>query len=604
MVWFPKVHGKKLQIKCICKMSKSLLSLKKIGEKSFFQRPAKIVEISDLSWYDINLPEFCLGIIGRVPEENQNSKIVYQDSKYPERKIIITRQDEGFPVQSTRDLLLVLARLNQRQNNFTENKVAFSGGMILKELGLTVCGKNMKDLKRDLARLTGTRIVFENSFYDKEKKEHRTLDMGVVSAIATRETTNLDGSMVSDDDLSFGTYLTWSDEFFSASFMNFKNLIQIDFSSYMQLSGDITKQLFKFLSKRRFSKEIFSISVSVLAYEKLGISKTVPLKKAKFNLKKCHDQLQRTGFIDKEPSFFNKDNGDLWVEYDFSTVKNIISQEVVLSGSQEVVKYGDQKKIDQLDKYFRESSGEIEDEKKSHKNVIDVKVSESLKVGKSKSQEAGNFENNNGEFIDIDLSENMEVGISVNQKDEKPESQEVDFEQETKKRFMELGLTEANFGKMINKYTYQKILDGLDLLAMEIKNGTKIRSKKKWFLACLNQGFDTDSLFADRKKEEGERLEKLRQKILEKDEQARAVAEQQETIIRNKKIDDWMAQNPFEVVEECERYVEELISKGGMMADKLTKLSQEQNKRPSKAILDHPLYLGTLRNRIWVKIEG
>jgi Replication initiator protein A len=548
-------------------MSKSTLSLKKIGEKSFFQRPAKIVEISDLSWYDINLPEFCLGIIGRVPEENQNSKIVYQDSKYPERKIIITRQDEGFPVQSTRDLLLVLARLNQRQNNFTENKVAFSGGMILKELGLTVCGKNMKDLKKDLARLTGTRIVFENSFYDKEKKEHRTLDMGVVSAIATRETTNLDGSMISDDDLSFGTYLTWSDEFFSASFMNFKNLIQIDFSSYMQLSGDITKQLFKFLSKRRFSKEVFSISVSVLAYEKLGVSKTVPLKKAKFNLKRCHDQLQQTGFMDKPPEFFNKDNGDLWVEYDFSTVKNIISQEVVLSESQEVVKYGDQKKIEQLDKYFRESSGEIEGVKKLNKNVIDIEVSESLEAGKSESQE-------------VDLK----------------------FE-ETKKRFIELGLTEANYGKMINKYSYQKILDGLDLLDVEIKNGTKIRSKKKWFLACLNQDFDTDSLFADREKVEME-TQNLQKLELQKQKDQKIRDEQQKLVEQKaKKLEDWMSKNMFEVVEECEKYAKEIIEKGGIMANMLTKTAKENNETNSKAILTNPIFAGNVKTRLWARVK-
>lgn len=548
-------------------MPKTNQSLKKIGEKSFFQRPAKIVEISDLSWYDINLPEFCLGIIGRVPEENQNSKIVYQDSKYPERKIIITRQDEGFPVQSTRDLLLVLARLNQRQNNFTENKVAFSGGMILKELGLTVCGKNMKDLKRDLARLTGTRIVFENSFYDKEKKEHRTLDMGVVSAIATRETTNLDGSMISDDDLSFGTYLTWSDEFFSASFMNFKNLIQIDFSSYMQLSGDITKQLFKFLSKRRFSKEIFSISVSVLAYEKLGISKTVPLKKAKFNLKKCHDQLQRTGFMDKEPGFFNKDNGDLWVEYDFSTVKNIASQEVSLLESQEVVKYGDQKKIEQLDKYFRESSGDTEDVKKSHKNVIDVQVSESLEKRKSESQE-----------VDLEL-------------------------ENTKKRFIDLGLTEANYGKMINKYSYQKILDGLDLLDIEFKNGTKIRSKKKWFLACLNQDFDTDSLFADREKVEIETQNQ--QKLeLQKQEDQKILDEQQKLADqKSKQLEEWMSNNIFEVVDECEKYAKEIIDKGGIMANMLTKTAKENNETISKAILTNPIFAGNVKTRLWAKLK-
>jgi Replication initiator protein A len=548
-------------------MPKTSQSLKKIGEKSFFQRPAKIVEISDLSWYDINLPEFCLGIIGRVPEENQNSKIVYQDSKYPERKIIITRQDEGFPVQSTRDLLLVLARLNQRQNNFSKNKVNFSGGAILKELGLTVCGKNLKGLKRDLARLTGTRIVFENSFYDKEKKEHRTLDMGIISAIATRESTNLDGT-ISDEDLDFGTYLTWSDEFFSASFMNFKNLIQIDFSSYMQLSGDITKQLFKFLSKRRFSKEVFSISVSVLAYEKLGVSKTVPLKKVKFNLKRCHDQLQQTGFMDKPPEFFNKNNGDLWVEYDFSTVKNMISQEVSLSENQEVVKYGDQEKIDEMEKYFRESSGDTEIKKVEGKNIIDVEVLESLEVGKSESQE-----------VDLKL-------------------------ENTKKRFVELGLTEANYGKMINKYSYQKILDGLDLLDMEVKNGTKIRSKKKWFLACLNQEFDTDSLFADREKVEIEIQNQQKLELQKLEDQKKQNEQQKLAEQKAKQLEEWMSKNMFEVVEECEKYAKEIIEKGGIMANMLTKTAKENNETNSKAILTNPIFVGNLKTRLWARVEG
>jgi hypothetical protein len=198
--------------------------------------------------------------------------------------------------------------------------------------------------------------------------------------------------------------------------------------------------------------------------------------------------------------------------------------------------------------------------------------------------------------IDIEILESLETGNS--------ESQEVDFEQETKKRFMELGLTEANFGKMINKYTYQKILDRLDLLDMEIKNGTKIRSKKKWFLACLNQGFDTDSLFADREKVEMENQQQIKIEF-QKQEDLKIKEEEQKIIEqKSKQLEEWMSNNIFEVVDECEKYAKEIIDKGGIMANMLTKTSKENNESISKAVLTNPIFAGNVKTRLWARVEG
>lgn len=554
-----------------------------------YNKPSKskkkniVIPVENIGKIDINMPDFCFGIIGKMQVKDQPDSIEICDAFDQNKKIIITRGSFGFPNQSTRDTLMVLMRLAWKKKKLGSRSTPITAYEIFNELGQFGGGTNLKRLKHNLDILQQTQIKHINSFYNKETGESSqgVFAFSILGSYYIKEF-GIDAPefVKTDDKEMWNGHVTWEEGFFKGIMHNGKNLISIDHSKYMSLSKDIAKQLFLFLSKRSYNSNYLQLPLKELARNKLGISETRSLSKIKYDLKDVHISLIKLNILTEEPTYFNN-AGVEWIKYTFtnaSTVQLLQNQEVDLSEVQEVGNI-----IESLN--------------------LEIKK-ESLEVGNSGRQEAGNFVNDDGEFIDIELSENMEAGISDNQKDGKSESQEGNLELgETKKRFMELGLTEANYGKMINKYTYQKILDGLDLLNMEIKNGSKIRSKKKWFLACLNQEFDTDSLFADREKVEIEtqNQQKLELQILEdKKTQAekRRLAEQ-----KSKQLEEWMSNNIFEVVDECEKYAKEIIEKGGIMANMLTKTAKENNETISKAILTNPIFAGNVKTRLWARVK-
>lgn len=110
-----------------------------------------------------------------------------------------------------------------------------------------------------------------------------------------------------------------------------------------------------------------------------------------------------------------------------------------------------------------------------------------------------------------------------------------------------------------------------------------------------------NSLFEDRQKvaelANDKKLVQLEsQKI---DDKARI--EKLELSQKNDQINNWINQNPFEYVEECENYANLVASSGGIMATKLIKLVKELSIKPSKIVQENQLFVATIRNIIWEK---
>lgn len=517
-------------------------------------KPAKnniVIPVQNIGKIDINMPDFCFGIIGKMEAKDQPQSIEIFDAFDPNKKIVITRGSFGFPNQSTRDTLMVLMRLAWKKKKLGSRSTPITAYEIFSELGQQKGGSNLKRLKHNLDILQQTQIKYINSLFDKEtgKSSQGVFAFSILGSYYIKEMgIEAPDFIKTEDEEMWNGHVTWEENFFKGIMHNGKNLISIDHAKYMSLSKDIAKQLFLFLSKRAYNSDMLRIPLVELARNKLGINQTRSLSKIKYDLKSVHQSLVELNILAIEPEYYTHMDQD-WLEYTFAkhnSLKLRKNQEAYLSDSQEVGKIIESLKED----YVPES---LEDEK------------------------------------------------SVKQKPIKSGSQEV--VNDTKQRFLNLGLTEANYGKMYKKYSKQKILDGLDLLDLEIRGGAKIRSPKKWFLACINQDFDTNSLFADREQTQKDNLEKMRLELEQKNEQARLEKEQAQDLIRNKAIDEWITQNPFEFVEECEKHVEELMSKGGVMAKKLTQLSSEQNVKPTKVIVNHPMYAGTLRKKLWAKMS-
>ena len=290
--------------------------------KNTIQSKMQIIPFENLSKDDINFPEFCFGIIGKMAVKNQPRELVFLDKLNPSASIILIRSDLGFPTQFTRDLRLTLSRIAFQQNGLTQQRVKISGSQVLQEMGLLVTGPNMTILRKHLNILTRTRIKFKNSYFVKGQKKNINdeLDFNIIQGFNIKSNENKSKKTpngVGIPDLI--GYILWQSDYFNSFLKNASNMIDIDFVLYSRLNGDITKQLYLFLNKRRFNKDIFRISLEVLAFEKLGISTIRPMFKIKFDLKKSHEELIRTGFLAEVPNFDKGSDGRWFVEYSFST---------------------------------------------------------------------------------------------------------------------------------------------------------------------------------------------------------------------------------------------------------------------------------------------
>ena len=290
--------------------------------KTLTKSKSQIIPYDNIGKDDINFPEFCFGIIGRTSAKNQPQELVYLDKNNPNQNITIIRSDLGFPTQFTRDLRLTLSRMAFQQNGFKDQRVKITGSLILKEMGLAITGPNMNTLRKHLDILTRTRIKFNGSYFVKEQKGkiNGELDINIIQGYNIKYTTkNIDKSANSVFIPELSGYILWQSDYFENFLKGASNMIDMDFVLYSRLNGDITKQLYLFLNKRRFNKDTFRISLDVLAYEKLGISMTRPIFKIKFDLKKSHEELIRTGFLIEVPAFTKSSDGKWIVEYCFTS---------------------------------------------------------------------------------------------------------------------------------------------------------------------------------------------------------------------------------------------------------------------------------------------
>jgi hypothetical protein len=297
------------------------------------RQKVQLISMEEIGKDDINFPEFCFGVIGKTDVSSQPAELVFIDKLNPDSKITITRGKYGFPNQTTRDLRLALMRLTFQKNGFTSDRVPISASEVLREMGLKKSGTSLKNLKKHLDILTDTRISFENSYYDKitNEKHTQTLKMSVLSGYQIAEISKVRqkkaaGSMV---DTSFQGYILWQQDHYQNSLQNSRNLIQFDYPFYLSLNQDITKQLYLFLNKRKYNSAELRIELPVLAFEKLGISRTMEgkLYNVRYLLKQAHETLQNRGFLESYKMEKDKFSKKEFVHYFFNSKIKVTTTE-------------------------------------------------------------------------------------------------------------------------------------------------------------------------------------------------------------------------------------------------------------------------------------
>lgn len=253
----------------------------------------------DFARDEMNLAEFPLAVLStrvnpkvKTLEFRDSQRL--RDGEVIEREWIITGADKfGLPTSTDDDVLLGLMRLSMDQG-FRSNKVYFTRYELLKILRWTTEGRSYSRLTKSLDRLSGVRIRATNAFYDNKSKAYQTCNFGIIDAYEINDsrggTRNTCGS---EQPLSFFIWSEMLFESFKAGFIK-----KLDLDVYFDLRSAVSRRLYRYLDKHFYYKPSVELPLTVLAFEKLGLSRSYKYDSSiKQQLEPAIEELTSQGFL-------------------------------------------------------------------------------------------------------------------------------------------------------------------------------------------------------------------------------------------------------------------------------------------------------------------
>lgn len=250
---------------------------------------------------EMNLAEFPLTVLST--RTNQEIKTLeFADTQRLANGEVITRQwiitgaDKfGLPTSTDDDVLLGLMRLSMDQG-FRDPKVYFTRYELLRVLRWTTEGRSYSRLTKSLDRLSGVRIRASNAFFDNESKAYQTKNFGIIDAYEINDSRS--GRSLSKKKENQMSYFIWSETLFQSFQAGF--IKKLDLNLYFQLRSAVSRRLYRYLDKHFYYKSSLERPLTVLAFEKLGLSRSYNyISQIKQQLEPAADELVRIGFLER-----------------------------------------------------------------------------------------------------------------------------------------------------------------------------------------------------------------------------------------------------------------------------------------------------------------
>ncbi len=258
---------------------------------------------------EMNLAEFPLAVLSTRANPKIKTLEFADTQRMPsgdvlERKWIITGADKfGLPTSTDDDVVLGLVCLTMDQG-FRDRKVYFTRYELLKILRWSTEGKSYARLTKSLDRLSGVRVKATNSFYDNSLKAYQTRNFGLIDAYEIN-----DERGAGRDPNSYFIRSEVLFESFSAGFIK-----KIDLDFYFQLKSAVSRRLYRYLDKHFYYKHTVEKSLTLLAFEKLGLSRNYKYASSiKQQLKPACEELISKGFLSSYE--FSSRNGEPTVKF-------------------------------------------------------------------------------------------------------------------------------------------------------------------------------------------------------------------------------------------------------------------------------------------------
>jgi plasmid replication initiation protein len=200
-------------------------------------------------------------------------------------------QGLGLPGTLDQDVYVALMQLIDRQGEIPDDGwISFSLYELVQLLRRTHGGRDYRQIKESLDRLSGTIIQSKNAFYRKSTKSYLDDTFHLLDRVQHSETS--DGSGRRAD----RTWVKLSDYFVESYKANYLKGLDADF--YWSLNSSVAKRLYRFVDKKRNHQRRWEVDFFALR-DRIPLSPYKYPSKIREKLAPAHEELTDKGFLER-----------------------------------------------------------------------------------------------------------------------------------------------------------------------------------------------------------------------------------------------------------------------------------------------------------------
>jgi plasmid replication initiation protein len=200
-------------------------------------------------------------------------------------------QGLGLPGTLDQDVYVALLQVIDRQGDIPEDGwISFSLYELVELLHRTHGGRDYRQVKESLERLSGTIIQSRNAFYRKSTKSYVDDTFHLLDRVQHTESTNGSGKRGEK------TWVKLSDYFVDSYKANYLKGLDADF--YWSLNSSVAKRLYRFVDKKRGQQRRWEADLFALR-DRIPLSPYKYPSKIKEKLGPAHDELRHKGFLER-----------------------------------------------------------------------------------------------------------------------------------------------------------------------------------------------------------------------------------------------------------------------------------------------------------------
>lgn len=250
---------------------------------------------------EMNLAQWPITLLTNRQESRKTLKIE-NSVLHPVTKQVVHRTlmvkpsaEHGLPTPRDMDVLLGLWCLGKRDNNFGELEVYFSKYQLVHLLGWKENGESYKRIGEAVDRWMGVYLDFKKAWWDPTKKLFVTEKFHVIDDASIYE----EGRRVKGQIELPLSRIRWNETFFASLQKGYIKSLDLNF--YFKLKRQSTKNLFRYLDYRFYSRGRVQEELREVACGHVGLSPANDNSMLRRNLRPCIEELESEGYLEVLP---------------------------------------------------------------------------------------------------------------------------------------------------------------------------------------------------------------------------------------------------------------------------------------------------------------